>query len=107
MINYIIRRLLQGLLVILGVSILIFFLLHLAPGDPARMMAGEYAPEEQIELIREELGLNEPLTTQYWIFITNAIRGDLGTSLHFKQDNLKFILYYLPNQMLLWQQEAY
>lgn len=101
MINYIIRRLLQGILVVLGVSIIIFLLLHLAPGDPARMMVDEDAPEEQIELIREELGLNKPLTTQYWIFITNAIRGDLGTSLHFKKDNLEFIMYYLPNTLKL------
>jgi glutathione transport system permease protein len=101
MIHYIIRRLLQGIIVILGVSVIIFFLLHLAPGDPARMMAGEYAVEEQIELIREELGLNKPLTTQYWIFISNAIRGDLGKSLHFKKDNLEFIMYYLPNTLKL------
>jgi len=101
MINYIVRRLLQGILVVLGVSVIIFLLLHLAPGDPAMMMVDEDAPEEQIELIREELGLNKPLTTQYWIFITNALRGDLGTSLHFKKDNLEFIMYYLPNTLKL------
>jgi len=101
MINFIIRRLLQSLLVVLGVSVIIFFLLHLAPGDPARIMVGDYGTEEQIQLIREELGLNKPLTTQYWIFISNAIRGDLGTSLHFKKDNLEFIMYYLPNTLKL------
>jgi len=101
MINYIIRRLIQAVFVVLGVSVIIFFLLHLAPGDPARMVAGEYATEEQVDIIREQLGLNESLIIQYSIFLKNAIRGDLGTSLHFKQDNLDFILYYLPNTLKL------
>ncbi len=98
---YVIHRLMHAVFVILGVSIIIFLLLHLAPGDPARMIAGEYATEKQVEAIREKLGLNKPLMTQYWIFIKNAAHGDLGTSLHFKEDNLSFILQYLPNTIKL------
>lgn len=101
MTTYIIRRLLQAIIVVLGVSVIIFFLLHLAPGDPARMVAGEYALEEQVEIIREQMGLNKPLYVQYWIFMKNALRGDLGTSLHFKEDNLEFIMHYLPNTIKL------
>ena len=98
---YIIHRLVHAVFVVFGVSLIIFLLLHLAPGDPARMIAGEYATENQVEAIREKLGLNKPLITQYWIFIKNAAHGDLGTSLHFKEDNLTFILHYLPNTIKL------
>jgi ABC-type dipeptide/oligopeptide/nickel transport system permease component len=65
------------------------------------MVAGEYALEEQVEIIREQMGLNKPLYVQYWIFMKNALRGDLGTSLHFKEDNLEFIMHYLPNTIKL------
>ena len=102
MINFIIRRLLQGILVILGVSVLVFLLIHFIPGDPARMVSGQFASEEQIELMREELGLNKSLITQYRIFITNVIRGDLGTSLYYRNtENLELILHYLPNTLKL------
>ena len=56
-------------------------MMHLIPGDPAQILAGESAPKEQVENIRESLGLNEPLPVQYFTYIGNAIQGDLGNSI--------------------------
>ena len=78
MIKYIIRRLLQTIPVLIGVSILVFSLMHLIPGDAAQIMAGEAASEETVEQLREKLGLNEPLYQQYFTYISNAVQGDLG-----------------------------
>jgi len=64
----------------IGVSLAVFMMMHLIPGDPARIMAGEAASPYQIEQMRQNLGLNDPLPVQYWNFITRAIRGDLGNS---------------------------
>ena len=67
--------------VLLGASILVFSLIHLAPGDPARTMAGEHASIQTIERIREKYGLDKPLTTQYWIWLKQALQGDFGRSI--------------------------
>ncbi|WP_042478875.1 ABC transporter permease [Bacillus ndiopicus] len=80
MTKYIIRRLLQTIPVLIGVSILVFSLMFLIPGDPARVMAGEGASEQTIENLREKLGLNDPAYVQYGRFITSAVKGDLGNS---------------------------
>ena len=80
MIKYIIRRLLQTIPVLIGVSILVFSLMHLIPGDAAQIMAGEAASEETVEQLREKLGLNEPLYVQYFTYVSNAVQGDLGYS---------------------------
>jgi len=65
----------------MGVSFAVFMMMHLLPGDPAIIMAGEAAQPAQIEQMRQNLGLNDPLLTQYWRYISNAVRGDLGTSI--------------------------
>ena len=69
MAKYIVRRLLQTIPVLIGVSILVFSLMHLIPGDAAQIMAGEAASEETVEQIREKLGLNEPKPVQYFNYI--------------------------------------
>ncbi|SFM04052.1 nickel ABC transporter permease [Salibacterium qingdaonense] len=76
-----IRRILQTIPVLFGVSILVFLMMHLVPGDPAQVIAGEAASPQTIEQIRERLGLNDPLPMQYLNFIMNALQGDLGTSI--------------------------
>ena len=81
MTKYIIRRLLQTIPVLIGVSILVFSLMHLIPGDPARVMAGEGASQETIDNMRERLGLNDPLYEQYGKFLSNVVTGDLGNSI--------------------------
>lgn len=80
MTKYIIRRLLQTIPVLLGVSILVFSLMFLIPGDPARIMAGEAASPQTVENLREKLGLNDPAYVQYGRYLSNAIQGDLGNS---------------------------
>ncbi|WP_158734969.1 nickel ABC transporter permease [Alteribacillus sp. YIM 98480] len=81
MIQFIIRRILQTVPVLLGVTILVFFMMHLIPGDPAQVIAGEAANEEQVEQMRERLGLNDPLYVQYGTYLMNALQGDLGDSI--------------------------
>jgi peptide/nickel transport system permease protein len=80
MYRYIIRRFLTIIPVLFGVSILVFGFLRLIPGDPAQVMLGERATPENIARVREQLGLNKPIYEQYFIFIGNALRGDLGRS---------------------------
>jgi ABC-type dipeptide/oligopeptide/nickel transport system permease component len=80
MINFIIKRILQGIPVILGVLTISFLLMNVAPGDPVLAMVGDYYDESTLESLREELGLNEPLPIQYVHFIGNILSGDFGTS---------------------------
>ncbi len=78
---YIARRLLATLPVMAVVGIAVFLLLHLTPGDPAVVIAGDYARPEDIEKIRENLGLNEPLHVQFFSWVGALLSGDLGTSI--------------------------
>lgn len=78
---YILRRLLAAIPVIFVVLLFTFFLLRLTPGDPARIMAGPLAPEEQIEAVRDSLGLNRPIIIQLGIFVRDVFRGDFGESI--------------------------
>ncbi|WP_249869408.1 ABC transporter permease [Oceanobacillus saliphilus] len=86
MFKFIIRRIIQTIPVLIGVSILVFSLMHLVPGDPAQIMAGESAPKEQVENIRERLGLNDPLPVQYFNYVSDAVQGDLGNSMRSGRD---------------------
>ena len=81
MLKFILKRL--GLLIptLLGVVTLVFFMIALAPGDPARIMLGERANAEQLAQLRSELGLDQPLSKQYLLYLGRVIRGDLGKSI--------------------------
>jgi len=79
--RFLLRRLLLTIPVLLGVSTLVFALIHLVPGDPAQAMLGDGAAPQDIEQLRERLGLNRPLTVQYVSFMTGLARGDLGVSM--------------------------
>ncbi|GED68628.1 glutathione ABC transporter permease GsiC [Brevibacillus reuszeri] len=79
--QYILKRLLSGVIVLFGLSVFTFMLIHFIPGDPVRIMLGQRATVEQIEVLREELGLNKPLVLQYVNYASGVIKGDLGTSL--------------------------
>ncbi len=85
--SFLIRRIGYGLVLMLGVVVLNFLLIRLAPGDPAVVIAGEMggATEEMLESIREEYGLNKPLITQMGIYVGNVVTGDLGESFFFNQ----------------------
>jgi peptide/nickel transport system permease protein len=85
MTRYVFRRLLLAIPTLLGIMTLVFVLLRLIPGDPALTMAGEKATVEQVERVREELGLNRPLPVQYLYFLRAAATLHLGDSLRTKQ----------------------
>ena len=82
MLSYLIQRLAQGLIVIFLVSLLTFIVMQLAPGDPVRLLVGQaYVTPEQLEAIRAKWGLDDPWYVQYWTWVSNLARGDLGTSI--------------------------
>jgi len=83
MLRYLGRRLLLTIPVLFGVATLVFALIHLVPGDPAQAMLGEGASQEEIESLRQSLGLDRPLLTQYRSFIGGVVRGDLGSSFRY------------------------
>jgi len=85
MLAYIIRRIFILIPTLLGVSILVFFMLHITPGDPAELLLGERATEEALVELREHLGLNEPLYVQYGMFLKRLMKGDLGETIWTRQ----------------------
>ncbi len=97
---YLIRRLLQSILVIVGVSMIVFVVTR-AIGDPARMMLPLEATEEQVEAFRDKMGFNDPLWVQFWNWGKNAIRGDFGDSLWQRTDAMQLVLERMPATLLL------
>ena len=85
MIAYAIRRILILIPTLLGVSIIVFLMLHLTPGDPAELLLGERATDDALHQIREHLGLNEPLYVQYGMFLKRLMKGDLGETIWTRQ----------------------
>jgi len=85
MLAYILRRIFILIPTLLGVSILVFLMLHLTPGDPAELLLGERATEEALVELREHLGLNEPLYIQYGMFLKRLMKGDLGETIWTRQ----------------------
>ena len=81
MLNFIIKRLLTSILVIIGVTIVIFSLVHMAPGDPVQMMAGLDSKEEDIEALRAKMGMDKPLIVQYFNYVKGLLHLDLGKSI--------------------------
>jgi len=99
--QYIIRRLLLLPVTALGVSILVFMVLHLVPGNPAQVIAGADAPPATVKQIEHELGLDRPLPEQYWNYIGRVLHGDLGRSLRSKRPVADDIRDALPNTLAL------
>jgi len=93
---FLIRRILQMIPVLFGVTIVVFLIMQLVPGDPALVLAGEGATDEQLEQIRQQLGLNKPLVVQYFDYIKNVLQGDLGLSLKSNRPVLDEIMTRLP-----------
>ena len=81
MLNYVIKRLLGLIPTLFIVSVLVFLFVHMLPGDPARLIAGPEADAQVIELVRQQLGLDQPLYHQFWHYISNAVQGDFGLSM--------------------------
>lgn len=85
MLRYITKRIVEVIPTLIIVVTFVFFFVRMIPGDPAQMVAGAQATQEDIEVIREELGLNESIPTQYVNYVTGLFKGDLGTSLRTKR----------------------
>ncbi|MCH6264319.1 ABC transporter permease [Neobacillus citreus] len=93
--NYITRRILQLFPVLIGMSIIVFSIIHAIPGDPATVILGDQATPDAVKDLREEMGLNKPLTTQYFAYVTDIVTGDFGTSLKTKKPIQEEIMPYL------------
>jgi peptide/nickel transport system permease protein len=98
--GYVVRRLVQLVPIALGVTILVFFLIHLVPGDPARTILGNQATTARVALLRHAWGLDRPLPVQYFKFMGRLVHGDLGTSLFYSVGAGRLVLQRLP--VTLW-----
>ncbi len=78
--GYIAKRLVQLVLILIGVSVLVFLMLRMIPGDPARLLLGEFASPEELARLRTQLGLDQSLLLQYGIYLKNLVQGDFGIS---------------------------
>lgn len=101
MFGYVVRRLFLAVPVIIGVSILVFFIIRFIPGDPARAIAGVHASPEYIEQVRKELLLDEGLHVQYYVYMSNLVRGDLGRSTFSRRPVTVELRERFPNTLLL------
>lgn len=99
--RFIIQRLMLTILVIVGVTLAVFLIIQLVPGDPARVSLGMQATEENVQARRERLGLNRPLVEQYTTWVYDAVRGDLGSSLITGQEITPQIRDRLPTTLQL------
>ncbi|HMM42791.1 MAG TPA: ABC transporter permease [Thermomicrobiales bacterium] len=100
--RFLIQRFLATIPVVLGVTIAVFAMLHLVPGDPVQMMLGEFQTSpEQIEKLKAQLYLDEPLPQQYGRYLTNALQGDLGYSIRSKRPVMDEIKDNLPSTLVL------
>ncbi|WP_333870693.1 ABC transporter permease [Desulforamulus putei] len=92
MASYIIKRILYLIPVLFGVTVLVFGIMHLAPGDPAQVILGPKATAESLAKLRAELGLDQPVYKQYIHWITNVLQGDWGRSIQLKREVLPLVL---------------
>jgi peptide/nickel transport system permease protein len=102
MANYLVRRILTSILVLFGVSILVFSVIHLVPGDVTMAILGrQKVSEEKVNKLREQLGLNDPLYVQYGRYLNRALHGDLGTSIRNNLPVSKSIAEQMPSTIAL------
>lgn len=99
--KYVFKRLLQIIPVLIGVTFLVFVLLSLSPGDPAQAILGVGAKPEELAMMRDQLGLNDPLVFRYLSYMSGVLRGDFGISYSIKQPVLDIIKIRLPNTLIL------
>jgi peptide/nickel transport system permease protein len=98
---YIRKRLLLMIVVLVGVTIVIFSMVRLIPGDPAFLILGDRATEETAKVLREQLGLNRPLWSQYWEFVSGMVTGKMGTSLLYRQPVSDLVVRRVPVSIFL------
>ncbi len=100
MTRFIVIRLIQSILALIGITILVFFLLRLS-GDPVNMIRSPNMTEEQVQAIYHQLGLDKPIIEQLWIYVQNLAHGNLGTSLFENRPVADLIAVALPNTLKL------
>ena len=96
LLQYAVRRILAAIPTVIGVVVIVFLMVRLIPGDPARIIAGVLAEEEDVERIRQELGLDKPLHIQFFIYVTKLLQGDLGISARTREPVIVEIAKRLP-----------
>ena len=101
MLNYLIKRLFSTIPVLIGISLLLFIMLRMLPGDPAQVLAGQMATPQEIENIRRQLGLDRPIYEQYANYLSRLARFDLGRSARTQNPVIEEIWARLPNTVLL------
>ena len=101
MLRYILKRLLQLIPMLLILSLIVFFMVRMIPGDPVKNMLGIDVPQEMVEVERERLGLNDPLPQQYIRFMTELFHGDLGTSIVTGKPVWDELMSRYPNTLIL------
>ena len=101
MVAYIVRRLVQLVIVLIGVTVITFLIMFAIPGDPAQLVAGKNATPEKIQEIRVRLGLDKPLYVQYYKFLGRIVRGDLGESYQLQKPVMQMIKENAPNTIQL------
>jgi peptide/nickel transport system permease protein len=89
---YVLRRLWQSALTLVGVSVLVFVILRVVPGDPAKMLLPDGAPQSAVDELNRQLGLHEPLHVQYAIFVRSVFRGDFGQSFQYRAPALRVVV---------------
>lgn len=99
--RFILNRLLLVIPTVIGVVTLVFFLIHIVPGDPVMLILGDYATKEEITSMRKELNLDKPITKQYIDYIDNLIHGNLGTSIYYKEPVLTIVLHRFVYTLIL------
>lgn len=99
--KFIFKRVIALIPVIIGVTLIVFFIMSLSPGDPAKMILGDEASPEAIQTLRQEMGLNDPLLVQYARYMYDAIRGDMGLSYKSKKPVTEEIWARFPNTIKL------
>lgn len=101
MIGFIVRRLLQSIPTLLGITIISFLLIHIVPGNPVRVLLGSHYTPERAVLVAKEFGLNKPLWDQYIVWLGNLLRGNLGYSYVYNKPVVSLVLQALPNTLII------
>ncbi len=99
--SYLVRRLLQMIIVVIGVTIIVFFILRLIPGTPCAVMLGQYVRPETIEKCKTDQGFNKPVWIQYGAYVSRVLRGDLGRSLYYRRPAMEVFLERVPATVFL------
>lgn len=98
--RYVLNRVLLGFITIFGVSIIVFFVARLS-GDVVRLYAPANSTDEQLQIIRVQFGLDKPIPVQYYVFMTNALHGDFGTSIRYGRPAIEIVANRIPATLLL------